>query len=104
VDCPTFPGIRPSGSNRKKCRYDGLDDQSQVHRSIKSTDEIMPRSPEYLFHGTTALSYWRNPFMSLTTSMKANTRSVKWMARADERLLKDAASRICWACPKLLEQ
>jgi hypothetical protein len=38
VDCPTFSGIRPSRSNGKKCRYDGLDDQSQVQRAIKPTD------------------------------------------------------------------
>jgi hypothetical protein len=80
VDCPTFSGIRPSRSNRKKCRYDGLDDQSQVHRSIKSTEEINPRSPEYLFHGTTTLYYWRNPFASLSIPMKAETRSVMWTA------------------------
>ena len=80
MDCPTPSGISPSRSNRKKCRYHRLDDQPEVHRSIKPTDEIIPRSPEYLFHGTTTLYYWRNPFASLSIPMKAETRSVMWTA------------------------
>jgi hypothetical protein len=64
VDCPSLSGIRPSRFNRQKCRYAGLDDQSEVHRSITLIDEIISRSPEYLFHGTTTLFYWRNSFTS----------------------------------------
>ena len=60
-DRPTFTGIRPSRSNRKKCRNNGLDDQPEAHRSIYPTEEIIPRLPECLFHGTTTLCYWRNP-------------------------------------------
>src|SRR5439155_12769215 len=60
-DRPTFTGIRPSRSNRKKCRNNGLDDQPEAHRSIYPIEKIIPRLPECLFHGTTTLCYWRNP-------------------------------------------
>jgi hypothetical protein len=72
-DRPTFTGIRPSRSNRKKCRNNGLDDQPEAHRSIYPTEEIIPRLPECLFHGTTTLCHWT---ASLSTSMKAWSRSM----------------------------
>ena len=69
-DRPTFSGIRPSRTDCKKCRNNGLDDQPETHRSIDPTEEIIPRSPECLSHGMTTLRYCTNTKSSLSTSLK----------------------------------
>src|SRR5262249_31308475 len=59
-DRPTFSGIRPSRSDRKKCRHDRLDDQPKTHRSSQPAEEFFPRLLECVFHGRTTLRYCTN--------------------------------------------